>query len=321
MSHRHSFNKMNLYGQKNSQTITVGTTSLSRYLTRPVKFSGESTSKVLCIDDRQTGGHYGIVIQRVDFHQTCTPIENGVVRFTEKNNAPGTSGNIKLRTPAFYRKLEDGDEFDGIQEANMAPWAANNLSEAGFQAKEDDFRVRGKFASTEEPWILCMSIKPSRIAGAKSLENQFSYKGPDAMLTTVNNIDAFATQLGIDVAQSTELKRKTKDSAIHTLMEHRFMQEFGADKKINAVVYVTHGPVHYDNANLTVRDSGDIADIAKDGPRILFTKRTEFAGEQEYRFAVSDSRRQTSDTISFSVSPELSQLTKSWQYGDMWWPT
>ena len=52
-----------------------------------------------------------------------------------------------------------------------------------------------------------------------------------------------------------------------------------------------HGPVHYDNANLTVRDSGDIADIAKDGPRILFTKRTEFAGEQEYRFAVSDSRR------------------------------
>ena len=30
------------------------------------------------------------------------------------------------------------------------------------------------------------------------------------MITTVNNIDAFATQLGIDVAQSTELKRKTK---------------------------------------------------------------------------------------------------------------
>ena len=62
----------------------------------------------------------------------------------------------------------------------MAPWAANNLSEAGFQAKEEeeDFRVRGKFASTKEPWILCMSIKPSRIAGAESLENQFSYKGP-----------------------------------------------------------------------------------------------------------------------------------------------
>lgn len=53
-------------------------------------------------------------------------------------------------------------------------------------------------------------------------------------------------------------------------------------------VNVAHGPVHYKNETLTVRTGGDIADA---GPqRILFTKRTRFTGEREYRVTARNDR-------------------------------
>ena len=136
------------------------------------------------------------------------------------------------------------------------------------------------------------------------------------MVTTVNDIGAFATQLEIDVAQSTELKRKTKDGVFDIIRQYCFRSAFGIDKEINACVSVIHGLVHYGNETLTVRTGGDI--VEAELHRVVFTKRTEFAGEQEYRFAVS-AGCPTSDTLRLSISPELSRLTMPWRYGDRWW--
>ena len=73
----------------------------------------------LCVDDLRTGKRYVVVIQRVDFRPNRTPIGTGVARFTKKEDAPNKRGNIQLRTPAFYRKLEDGDDLDGAQAADL----------------------------------------------------------------------------------------------------------------------------------------------------------------------------------------------------------
>ena len=313
---------MDLYGQKNTNTIAVGIASLTRYSIQSFATDDEvpERTEALLVDDARTGNRFVIVINQVDFREVRTPIQNGIARFTERNNAPGISGCIQLRTPDFYRKQEGGDELDGVKEADLAPYIAARLREAGFPASKDNFTAHSLLASPDEPWILCTSIKPSDPAGAASLESRFADKGPDAMVTTVDDIGAFATQLGIDMAQSADLKCTTKDNIIHKirqhLWQHTFRQAFGDDREINAFVNVIHGPVHYENETLTVRTSGDLADA--EAHRVLFTKKTGFTGEREYRFAVS-AGSPASDTFRLSVSPELSVLTKSWRYGDRWW--
>ena len=311
-------NKMDFQGQKNSNTIAVGTTSLTRYSVRPIELPKEVTDRTeaFLVDDGQNRKRFVIMIQHVDFRQVRTPIQNGIVRFTESYNTPSIAGDILLRTPEFYRKLEGGDRLDSAKEADLAPYFTARLGESGILAGKDKFTAQGLIASSDEPWILCTSIKPSYPAGAESLENQFSDKGPDAMATTVNDIGAFATQLGIDVAQSAELNRKTKDSVFDKNWQHSLRLACGVDKEINAIGNVIHGPVHYVNETLTVQTGDDIAEA--EPHRIIFTKRTRFAGEQEYRFAVS-AGCPTSDTLRLSLSPELSRLTKSWRYGDRWW--
>lgn len=313
---------MDLYGQKNTNTIAVGIESLTRYSIQSFATDDEvpQRTEALLVDDAQTGKRFVIVINQVDFREIRTPIQNGIARFTERNNAPRISGCIQLRTPAFYRKLEGGDELDGAKKANLTPYLTNHLKEAGAPASNCNFTASGLLASPDEPWILCTSIRPSDPAEAASLEGRFADKGLDAMVTTVDDIGAFAAQLGIDIAQSADLKCTTKDNIIHKirqhLWQHTFRRAFGDDREINAFVNVIHGPVHYENETMTVRTSGDIADAG--AHRALFTKRTGFTCEREYRFAVS-AGSPASDSFRLSVSPELSLLTKSWQYGDRWW--
>ena len=82
------------------------------------------------------------------------------------------------------------------------------------------------------------------------------------------------------------------------------------------MVRVIHGPVHYHDSTLIVRNGEDIADI--DTNRTWFTKGTRFSAEREYRFAVSAGRPVT-DSFRLDISPELSRLTASWRFGDKWW--
>ena len=269
----------------------------------------------LCVDDLRTGKCYVVVIQRVDFRPIRTPMGTGVARFTKKEDAPNETGNIQLRTPAFYRKLEDGDDLDGAQAAELTPMIVSQLQRSGMPAREATFSAEGTVASPKEPWILCTSIRPSDATSAAALERQFSSKGPDAVVTTVDDHNAFARQLGIEVARSAETKRAVKKGVIDLIARHGYWLACGADKEIDAVVRVTHGPVHYENATLEVRSGGDIANAGVH--RILFTKRTKFSGECEYRFAVSAGRPAT-DTAK-RYSQELSRLTTPRRCGDRWW--
>ena len=288
------------------------------YATRPIRLSKDTTAltEELCVDDRQMDKRYVVVIQRVDFRSIHTPIIHGVARFTASADAPTETGDILMRTPEYYRRLESGDKLDGAQAANFAPLVAAQLRELRTSASEHDFTARAAIASAKDPWILCTSIKPSCAAGARSLEQQFFCKGPDAVVTTVRDHNAFARQLGIDFARSSARKNTEKEDAIALVGRHAYWLACGADKEIDAVVRVVHGPVHYENATLQVRSGSDIA--SADAHRVWFTKGTDFSGEREYRLAVSAGRPAT-ETVRLAASPELSRRTKSWPYGDRWW--
>lgn len=217
---------MDLYGQKNSKTMAVGTTSLTRYSIQPIVTPEEGTDRTeaFLVDDEQSGKRFVIIVHQVDVRRIRTPIRNGIARFTERNNAPGYSGCIQLRTPEFYRKLEDGDKLDAAKEADFVPLITAGLRKSVLLAGKVKITARGLLASPDEPWILCTSIKPSDPAGAASLEGRFADKGLDATVTTVDDIGAFATQLGIDMALSADLKRKTKENVIHKIRRHSWQR-------------------------------------------------------------------------------------------------
>lgn len=291
---------------------------MTQYRIRPIRPSENpmGPTEELCVDDLRTGKRYVVVIQCVDIRPNRTPIGPGVARFTKKEDAPSETGNIQLCTPEFYRKLEDGDDLDGAQAADLTPMLATQLRKSGMPVSEDNFSAEGTVASLREPWILCTSIRPSDATGAAALERQFSSKGPDAVVTTVDDHNAFARQLGIEVAQSAETKRAVKEDAIDLIVRHQYWWACGADKEVDAFVKVFHGPVHYEDSTLRVRSGSDIANAEAD--RIWFTKRPKFSGEREYRFAVLAGCPAT-NTFRLDVSPELSRLTTPRRCGDRWW--
>ena len=258
------------------------------------------------VGTRRTGEHYVVVIQRVDFRLTPSPIVHGVVRFTAKKHSPAEAGHILLRTPEFYRELEGGDRMDAAMEANVTAFVADRLRKSGIPVGENDLTAVGTLTASKEPWILYTSIRPSQPIGATLLEQQFSSCGPEGAVTTVDDEDAFARQLGIDVARNADLKLAVREDGIDVLARHSIGQAYG--KNIDVVVRVTHGPVHYEDITLTVRSGTDMADAGVH--RAWFTKGTRFSGECEYRFAIA-AGCPTTDTLRLDVSPELSRLTRS----------
>lgn len=270
----------------------------------------------LCVDDVITGRRYFIGVHRVDLRPLTTRIDAGLVRFSKREHAPNQTGDILLRTPAYYRKMEDGDDLDGAQAANMAPMLADQFRESNIPFQESSFTAVGTLAASKEPWILCTSIRPRQSTGARALEARFSTKGTDAIVTTINSPDAFARQLGIDVARNAETKRAVTEDVLDLISRHLIRRALGADREVDAFVQVYHGPVHYHDATLTVQSSRQMA--AAQAHRVWFTKRAKFSGECEYRFAVAAGYPVT-DSLRLAMSPELSRLVAHWRLGDTWW--
>lgn len=288
------------------------------YAIRPIRPSEapKSLRVELCVDELPTGKRYVVLVQCVDFRPVPAPIGHGLARFTANDHSPTETGDILLRTPAYFRKLEGGDDMDGAQAADLSPLVADHLRRSSIWSSTKDFTAAAKLAASQEPWILCTSIRPSGSSGAASLERQFSYKGPDAVVTTVADPEAFARQLGIELARSVGASGAVKDHSFGPIERFDYWAACGADKDIEAVVRVVHGPVHYYDSTLTVRSADDMA--RAESYRIWFAKGAKFSPEREYRFAVSTGRP-TTDTFRLEISSQLSQLTASRRFGQRWW--
>ena len=265
-----------------------------------------------------------VIVQYVDFRTGYREPIRGVVKFSAKGESPDVKNNIRLATPADFREngYEPGiaDNLDAAQEGDMAPYLAKLLSRKVGYVAATDISASAIFTATDEPWVYCTSIAPTQDGLARSLEelkNEFAEsKGRDAAITAIDNPRLFARQLGIELALSVEVGRDVDDNYIHGLLDREFARrECGLDTlpPVDTVVWVSHGPVHYDDRQLVIKTESDMP--TTEALLACFTKRAEFSGQREYRFAVRIAGRPKRQAIYLKASSELLQLTKRLEMG------
>jgi len=260
-----------------------------------------------------------VVVRYVDFRTGCHEAIEGVVKFSAKGESPDVTGNIRLATPADFREsgYEPGivDDLDAAQQADMAPYLARNLSRKGGYVAATDISASVMFAATAEPWVFCASIAPTRSYGMRSLgalKREFAEsKGSDPAITAIDDPHQFARQLGIELALGVEVGKDVEEDYIVGLLDRedaRRMCGLGTLPPIDTVLWVTHGPVHYEDRRLVIETESDMPTM--EALRACFTKRTKFVDQQEYRFAISVAGRPLRKTIYLQAPGELLRLTR-----------
>ena len=77
---------------------------------------------------------------------------------------------------------------------------------------------------------------------------------------------------------------------------------------VDTVVWVNHGPVHYEERRLVIETESDMPSM--EALRSCFTKRPEFSGQREYRFAVHMAGGPKWKAVLLQASGELLRLTR-----------
>ena len=260
-----------------------------------------------------------VVLRYVDFRTGYREAIEGVVKFSAKGESPDVKGNFRLATPADFREsgYEPGidDDLDAAQQADMAPYLARNLSRKGGYVAATDISASVMFAAAAEPWVYCASVAPARSYGAGSLgalKREFAVsKGSDAAITAIDNPRQFARQLGIELALGVEVGKDVEEDYMMGLLDRELARRvcgLGALPPIDTVLWVSHGPVHYENRRLVIETESDMPTM--EALRACFTKRTEFLGQQEYRFAMRIAGRPLWKAIYLHASDELLRLTR-----------
>lgn len=259
-----------------------------------------------------------IVVRYVDYRTKFREAIRGVVKFSRKGKSPDVTCNIRLATPADFREggYEPGiaDDLDAAQRADMAPYLARHLSRTAFYVPANAISASATFAATEEPWLYCTSIAPNRSYGARSLstlKNEFAEsKGSEPTITAIDKPQLFATQLGVELALGVEVGRHVEDNYAKLLVDRELARRvccLDASPSVDMVVWVDHGPVHYQERRLVIETDSDMRSL--DALRACFTKRPEFSGQREYRFAVSVGGRPKGKAVCLQTSGELLRLT------------
>ena len=265
-----------------------------------------------------------VVVRYVDFRTGCRGEIGGVVKFSRKGESPDVTSNIRLATPSDFREngYEPGiaDSLDGAQEADMGPYLASILSREGRYVDATAISATAKFAATGEPWVYCASIASTGSFGAGflgELQDEFAEsKGCDAAITAIDNPPQFARRLGIEFALSVEVGRDDEDDYVMGMLDREFARRVcGLDAlpPVDTVVWVNHGPVHYENRRLVIKTERDMP--TAEALRACFTKRTEFSGQREYRFAVCVAVHPLRKAIYLKASSELQRLTRRLDVG------
>ena len=251
-----------------------------------------------------------VYVYRVDYRTGFRSSIGKVVKFSKWCHAPCRSKELWLATPSYYRdeeKLPKGiaDPQDSTLTRNIGPWISNRLGTGSIEAK-------AVFSSGSEPWIYCTSHLQSDRA-YRQLRSRFSKQYDYDAATEIKDVDGFAMWLGVDFALRTDKGKHLKLDAhdIQTYAGSKYSTDLwkqdGA-RNIDTFVEVYHGPVHYEDESGVIATKNELADI-HGAPRAWFTKRTEFADQREYRFAISTQGNPTVDVFKMDVSDDLRQLT------------
>lgn len=247
-----------------------------------------------------------VCVHRLDPRPRSAGAVGDVVVFSETGYAPGRTEALQLATPRHYREREDlapgiRDEHDGTLTRDGSRWAASVAGGA--------VSATLQFVSSEEPWVYCASH--CRLAGdLERLRHEFEDRYGYSAATRIGDVDAFAAWLGVDFALGFD---RTRDVSLGPLDEIAYARSAWGGSRwgsrpIETFVHVYHGPVNYEDTSGRVDRQEHWFDPSA-APLAWFTKKTGFASQSEYRFAVSTPGSPVADRHYVTVSPELRSLT------------
>ncbi len=263
-----------------------------------------------CVSDIEREQCHIIYVHRVDYRPRLSSSIGRVVKFSKRRYAPGQAKKLRLATPSYYRDQETlppgiADPDENTLRRNATAWARNRFS-------SDGVKMEAVFSSFGEPWVYCASHLSSYRA-SRGLKAAFSDEYDYDAATEIKDVDAFAMWLGIDFALQIDKGKQLKMGGLNTwayrassYSTNLWPQE--GTQNIDTFVHVCHGPVHYEDESGVISTNDDWVDI-HGAVRACFTKRTEFADQSEYRFALSTLGMPNDKVLWIDVSEELRELT------------
>ena len=238
---------------------------------------------MVTVYDLDSRACHSIVLHCLDPRPQPAPAVGNVVVFSEPVYAPHRTEKLQLATPGYYRDQDDlapgiRDQHDGTLTRDGSGWATSIMG--------GTVSARLLFVSSGEPWVFCASHYRFD-SDLRNLRSEFDGKHNYSAATRILDPDAFAAWLGVDFALGFD---KTTDVSRDTF------------------VHVYYGPVNYENMSGRVDKQEQWFD-PNAGPLAWFTKKTSFANQNEYRFAVSTPGAPVSQKHYIAGSPELRALT------------
>ena len=235
------------------------------------------------------------------------PAGGKVVVFSEPAYAPHRTENLQLATLGYYRDQDDlapgiRDRHDGTLTRDGSRWATSIM--------DGTVSARFSFVSSGEPWVYCASHCRSD-HDLRNLQREFDGKYGYSAATRILDADTFAAWLGVDFALGFD---KTTDVSLGPFDEIGYARSsyttglWEGSRPIDTFVHVYYGAVNYENLSGRVDKQEQWFD-PNAGPVAWFTKKTSFANQNEYRFAVSTPGATVSQRHYIAVSPELRALT------------
>ena len=275
----------------------------------PGAIPAPKVKEIVSVYDIDTRSCHLVLVHPVDYRlPLANPIGNVVV-FSEPAYAPCRAPNLQLCTPAHYRDEKDlkpgiRDRRDGALTKDGTPWASSITG--------GTVRAELSFVSSSEPWVYCAAHYRDDTE-LRRLRREFAVEYGYMAATRIEELDSFATRLGVDFAlgldKSGDVSLGPIEKIAYTHSRYTFDQ-WDASGPIDTFVHVYHGPVHYEDRSGSIEVQNQWFD-PHCGPRAWFTKRTRFERQSEYRFAVSALGDPVKQKHYVAASPELRALTSA----------
>ena len=256
---------------------------------------------------------YLVLLHQVNQRCAAARRLDALVKFSEQRFAPYRGRELWLRTPAYYREMENAgtkpaDPHDALLTMDGEPWMRRILAPTVGPIPIGSLDVTMTFSCPEEPWVYCTSIWPASEAERWELGARFP--AYDA-ITVVRDPEFFAIQLGIDFAIGVQETVHVELGMIEKLArwQSRDWVSFReGGHPITKVIRVHHGPVVYEDQSGVLESMEEVVNPSM-AVRAWFTKKKRFSGEREYRFAVSTRGKPRDNTYRLCISDELRRLT------------
>ena len=194
-----------------------------------------------------------------------------VIKFSTKSNAPALCGQLRLRTPNYYRGLETGapglyDQFEGCRFSHRFETGSKMvMTPEDGSGRSFVFDASGatKIDLCTKTFMYCTSLYSE--SNLLNLEKVNALYGPDY---THGSVFKNAKQLAQDILMTFA---KTVSRCMLEKAEPDAKESFA-----RAYAWMVHGPVHY---------MPDV-DMRIEGIESYFTKPDSYRNQNEYRFWV-----------------------------------